>query len=421
MNRSTRVLSLALTGALSFGAFAAPGAAAQSSGSSFGSSGNSPAEPTTPWADGVSEGLTVILVGDVLGEGISDHLDILSGDLGAMAPIGEGEEFAIIFGDSFRGWTVGQGEWMSPVGVVAVKDENGRITIVRPLNEGDRVEQLIDYSHDGGLTLLPSDVINIGGTLYMHAMWNQGLGNVQRMQIFQSTDNGLTWQSVTTIPANYLGGLGELVTWEQGPDGYIYMMSTSFLRKDDVLLTRFRPEDMNNYKAWQHLSFDGATPVWGTAHEPILTDRVKAGEMNLRYIEGHWVLAMFNEERMAIEVRITTDIARDWNEILVADVVTAGFGGWGATQTPDNFSQLYGGYITPDSSLANLDLVVSQWNTRNDSRYMATQFNIKGLDTFFGINQNNQRARVAPQVGDQNVLVVEQTEVEVPTTVELTQ
>ena len=39
----------------------------------------------------------------------------------------------------------------------------------------------------------------------------------------------------------------------------------------------------------------------------------------------------------------------------------------------------------PGSTLDNLDLVVSQWNTSNNSRYMATQFNVKGLDTFFGI------------------------------------
>lgn len=413
--------SLALTFAVTASLLTVPVAAAQSSlpnlSSGFSSRPSTPSTPTTPSnprPDGVSDDLDVKIVGDILGPGISNQVGFLSGDLGTMVNIGVGEEFAIIFGDSFRGLTVGDGEWLSPVGVVAVKDPDGRIRIVRPLNAGDRVEQLIKYQHnDAGLTLLPSDVINIDGTLYLHAMWNEGLGNVLREQIYKSTNNGQTWQSVQTIPSNYLGGMGELVSWEQGPDGYIYMVSTSFLRKDDVYLTRFRPENIGNYKTWEHLSFDGTTPVWGSEYEPILGTNVRAGEMNLRYIEGHWVLAMFNEERLAIEVRISDNIERDWNEIKPADVVVHGKGGWRDPQTPDNFSQLYGGYIVPGSTIANMDLVVSQWNTSNNSRYMSTQFNVKGLDKFFGITQNNLRSRSfgANQntVGDQSVIQVDET------------
>nr|WP_018022622.1 DUF4185 domain-containing protein [Corynebacterium doosanense] len=413
--------ALALTFALSSSLIAAPVAVAQSSlpnlSSGFSSNGRdpeTPTQPSNPRPDEVSEGLDVNIVGDVLGPGISNQVGFLSGDLGTMVKVGVGEEFAIIFGDSFRGLTVGQGEWLSPVGVVAVKDPDGRIRILRPLNSGDRVEQLIKYRHNSdGLTLLPSDVININGTLYLHAMWNEGLGNVLREEIFKSTNNGQTWQPVQTIPANYLGGKGELVSWEQGPDGYIYMVSTSFLRKDDVYLTRFRPEDIGNYKVWEHLSFDGAEPVWGSEYEPALGTNVRAGEMNLRYIDGHWVLAMFNEQRLAIEVRISEDIARDWNAITPADVAVHGYGGWGDPQTPDNFSQLYGGYIVPGSTIANMDLVISQWNTSDDSRYMSTQFNVKGLDKFFGITQNNLRSRsfgpAQDNLGNQGVILVDET------------
>ena len=60
-------------------------------------------------------------------------------------------------------------------------------------------------------------------------------------------------------------------------------------------------------------------------------------------------------------------------------------GPWSQPQGPDNFSQPYGGYITPGSTLDNLDLVISQWNTSNNSRYNSTQFNVRGLDKFFGI------------------------------------
>lgn len=425
MKKSVYGVALSLTGAIACAVIspAATGAvaSAQSSLSSGSSSSSKPSGPTTPWAPDISDGLVVNLIGDLLGRGISDHVGVMTGDLGMMTSLRDGEEFAIIFGDSFRGAKFGQGEWLSPVGVVAELDQDGRIVINRPLNESERVEQLVNYRHnDRGLTLLPSDIINIDGTMYMQAMWNEGVGNVLYTQIWRSTDQGATWQSVSTTPANYLGGKANLVTWDQGSDGYIYMMSSSFKRRDNVYLTRFLPGDIGNRTAWQHYRIDeNGTGSWGSTAGPVLSDRVRAGEMSLRYIEGHWVLAMFNAETMAIEVRISEDIARDWNDIAPANVVVAGFGGWGAPQDADNFTQLYGGYIAPGSTLDNLDLVVSQWNTNNNSRYMSTQFNVKGLDTFFGIETASPKARtMAPQVdstGDQEVIQVEEQAVDAAT------
>lgn len=151
----------------------------------------------------------------------------------------------------------------------------------------------------------------------------------------------------------------------------------------------------------------------GKIGKPILSTDVRAGELNLRYIEGHWVLAMFNEQRMAIEVRISREIDTDWNAIKPADVVVSG--PWNQTQDENNFSQLYGAYIVPGSTLGHMDLVVSQWKTSDDSRYNSTQFNVKGLDKFFGVTpQTNTMLRMAPQMdesarGNQDVIEVSET------------
>lgn len=432
MKKILSAFALTLVGALAT-TLPVPVAHAQSSSSGssvFGSSSSSdsagkPSPPRTPWTETISEGLVVNLIGDLLGPGISDHVGFMSGDLGTMTWLGEGEEFAIIFGDSFRGARFGQGEWISPVGVVAELDEEGRIVITRPLNDDAEVKQLIDYRHnERGLTLLPSDVINIDGTLYMQAMWNEGVGNVRRTQIWSSKDQGQSWQSVSITPASYLGGKANLITWDLGPDGYVYMMSSAFKRADDVYLARFRPEDIGDRKAWQHyhLHQDG-TGTWGRTATPVLDEKVRAGEMSLRYIEDHWVLAMFNAETMAIEVRISETIDRDWNEIAPANVIVSGYGGWREEQTPLNFTQLYGAYITPTSTLDNLDLVVSQWNTSNNSRYMSTQFNVQGLDTFFGINPGSPESRTfslqQDRTGDQSVIEVKEQEVDDQTREEL--
>ncbi|WP_235840733.1 DUF4185 domain-containing protein, partial [Corynebacterium liangguodongii] len=166
-------------------------------------------------------GITVQVIGDVLGPGISDHVGFLSGDVGVMAPLGDGT-FALIFGDSFREENL-RGQWLSPVGVAATLIDD-QVAILRPLGAGERVEQLIDYPRPPGdnLTLIPSDVVNIDGTLYLQGMWNRGIGNVLSTEIWASRDRGRTWRSVGATDPGYLGGVGNLISWERGPDGLIY-------------------------------------------------------------------------------------------------------------------------------------------------------------------------------------------------------
>lgn len=55
---------------------------------------------------------------------------------------------------------------------------------------------------------------------------------------------------------------------------------------------------------------------------------------------------------------------------------------------------------------------MSQWNTSNNSRYMATQFNVKGLDKFFGI-------KTRALTGQQEVVQVETTPVDNTTEAQL--
>lgn len=352
-----------------------------SSGSSRVDNSNAtPPQKTASEPYTMPDGTVIQIMGDVLGPH-SKHVGLGAGDLGTMAPIGDGE-FAMVFGDSFSGQGFGRGEWMSPVGVVAKIDENGFLRILRPLNRGKRVKQTVGYLREDQLTLIPSDVINIDGTLYLQGMWNRTLGDVIGTQIWRSTDGGQRWESVGRTNATYMNHMGELLSWERGPDGYIYVVSTSFDRSNPVYLSRFSEADMGDRSKWQ--LFDPTSGQWGDSGTPILADGVKAGEMNLRYIDGHWVLVLFNEDTLQIEVRIAEDIARDWNDVPTA--VVAKHGSWGEKQTPLNWSQPYGGYIVPGSRIGNMDIVVSQWNTANNSRYMATQFNVRGLDRFFGID-----------------------------------
>ena len=166
MRITSRTLALVTIAALSATTLFNLASSPATAQSSLSSSGTRPTAPdlnhTEPGTPVVMPGEFIVqIMGDILGPGISDLVGFRSGDLGIMAPLDNGT-FALIFGDSFRETGL-RGEWMSPVGVVA-QLVNGIIEIIRPLNAGDKVEQLLDYPHVDGLTLIPSDLINIDGT-----------------------------------------------------------------------------------------------------------------------------------------------------------------------------------------------------------------------------------------------------------------
>ncbi|ART21854.1 hypothetical protein CBE89_10425 [Corynebacterium striatum] len=107
------------------------------------------------------------------------------------------------------------------------------------------------------------------------------------------------------------------------------------------MVARVENGDIGNRAAWQH--YDNGS--WGESYSPILDKKV----------------------------RLSREIIADWNAIKPAIVVIASRSGWQAEQDEDNFTQLYGGYITPGSTLNNLSIVVSQWNTSNNSTYRSAQ------------------------------------------------
>ena len=246
---------------------------------------------------------------------------------------------------------------------------------------------MISYHRVNDSTLIPSDVINVDGTLYLHGTFHAPFGNVVSSNVWKSDNGGSTWEEISSTRGNHMGGMTQLISWDQGPDGYIYATTTKFGRESPVYLWRFTPEDIDSPGNWE--AYSAQIDDWTDQAEPILESGVKAGEMCLRYIDGHWVLVMFNEDNHDVEVRISETLERDWDDVRAVKI--ARNGSWDNKQTPLNWSQPYGGYIVPGSHLDDMDIVVSQWNTSDNSRYTATQFNVKGLDKVYGIDADEVR------------------------------
>src|ERR1700761_9267245 len=79
-------------------------------------------QPTRAAATPVVEGY----LGDITGPGITDGWGVTATDLGvsAVAPNGD---LVSVFGDTFSGDSVGQGDWRAPVALVGSGDTNNPI------------------------------------------------------------------------------------------------------------------------------------------------------------------------------------------------------------------------------------------------------------------------------------------------------
>ncbi|ADD42645.1 hypothetical protein Snas_2970 [Stackebrandtia nassauensis DSM 44728] len=358
MRRST-FLKVAAAGALGAG-LAATGSLAHAAGRR---------EPT--------RALEVKKIADLTGPGITTRFRMEATDLGIPATTPDGRTL-FVFGDTFENAQVGGGWWRSPVALWSeTGDLNGGVTWSGAVG-GDAAQQLWAYDHDNPQfsTVLPSDVITIGDTMYLHAMVNKGLGNVVWTEIWRSDDSGATWAHTGAKFAPDLhGGMFQLLTWGLGDDGYVYLFSTGFQRDKPMILQRVPADkiaDPAAYEPWGWKAEGGW--AWGNPPSPVLEGRF--GELCLRPLDGKWVLTWFNEGDYRIDGIImdtpTSNLYEARRETLL----------WGTSwgnEDDSHVAQLYGGYIIPGSTIGELHLAVSQWNTNDGWPYRVMQHRVRGF------------------------------------------
>jgi Domain of unknown function (DUF4185) len=242
-------------------------------------------------------------VGDMTGPGITDKWGVTCTDLGVSVVAPNGQLLSV-FGDTFSGNTVGQGDWRAPVALLGTGDTNNQIQYTSAGGaDPTHAQQLWPYVHDGApwnqggiSTVIPSDVLVIDQTLYLHAIVNRGFGNVIWTGIWTSTDNGVTWQEMgakATFPASLYNGYAQLWSWDYNPDdGWVYIVSTGFQRDKGIILRRVLPQnigDMTQYSGWgwanNQWGWDNTptpiTPVWR-----VCSSRLAAGRPGRRRAGG---------------------------------------------------------------------------------------------------------------------------------------
>ena len=321
---------------------------------------------------------------DLTGPGHTDRFGVGGTDLGVTVAAPDGR-LVSVFGDTFEQATVGGPGWRSPV-VLFGDPATARAGIewIGAAGPGDYAHQVLAYEHnsviDGRMvtTVLPTDVITVGEEMYLHVMVCGGLHNVHWTELHRSTDNGETWEHTgVKWPGGHQGGLFQMLSWERGGDGYVYVFSTGFQRDKGLILQRVPADRLAEPPAWEGWGYRDGQWAWGNPPTLALTGAL--GELCLRRVQGRWLLAFFDAGHYRIDV---LSLDSPTGNLYQAPRETLVHGSSWDTENhaQGQVAQLYGGYLVPSSTLDDLHLIVSQWNTATNWPYRAMQFHANVTD-----------------------------------------
>jgi hypothetical protein len=337
---------------------------------------------------------------DLTGPEVTERWGVTCADLGAsvLAPNGK---LVSVFGDTFAGRRVGQGDWRSPVVLIGTGDANNEIVYeYAGGRDRDYAHQLWDYFHDdastnwtrsGISTVIPSDLMRVGDSLYLHAIVNQGFGNVMWTEIWKSNDSGVTWTHMgkrAKSPGDLHRGHAQCWSWDYDPhDDWVYVVSTGFQRDKGIILRRVRPRDIGDVSKYSGWSYAGGQWGWGGEPTPITPVGETWGELTFRRLHtGTWILGGFLSSKYSLGYRVISSPVADMHTTEIQTPVV-GTGWIDEDHAGNKVAQLYGGYVLPGSRVdvvGGLGLVVSQWKTASGWPYRAMQFKATVKDTTRG-------------------------------------
>ena len=274
-----------------------------------------------------------------------------------------------VCGDSFAGQGVGWGPWHSPIALHVDTDSIDDPSGVRYDRVTGNMSPLLAEPTPSGMSQLPAGVLQVNRENYLLVTTVKDLVPLSTRLVKANPGQG-NWPTVpnSARSAGYEGGRQSQISGyydpiptPDSPSGWVYIVADDFDRSGPMVLYRAKKETFTDRSSWQGWSGQGG---WGRAPTALWGDRT--GEMSMRQIDGKTVLSYFNASNGNMEVRVADDPA-GLGAAPVTTVVVAG-------QWPDpaedlgprednRLAQPYGGYLSPGSTLDELRVFVSQWNT----------------------------------------------------------
>jgi hypothetical protein len=342
------------------------------------------ADPASPIPEPV---LPPLAVGQVIRIGPTAGTGTPTGDYGIGATdLCEFMEFPDgvlqVCGDSFAGQAVGFGPWHSPIALHVETDSIEDPDGVRYDRASGNDRPLLGDPTPTGMSQLPAGVVQINRENYLLVTTVKDLVP-QSSRLVKANPAQGNWPTVANSvrDASYAGGRQSQISGYYDPipkpdsqSGWVYLVTNDFDRTGPIVLYRATPEKFTDRASWQAWS---SSQGWGHPPTPLWPDAV--GEMSVRQIDGKTVLSYFNATTGNMEVRVADD-PTGLGTAPVTTVVLAGDWPDPADQLgppEDNrLAQPYGGYISPGSTLDELRVFVSQWNTtpRGGTPYRVIQF-----------------------------------------------
>lgn len=291
-----------------------------------------------------------------------------------------------VCGDSFAGQGVGYGGWYSPIALHVDAESIGAPDGVRYDGvTGIHTPLLADPTPPGG-SQIPAGVVQINRENYLLVATVRNLVPLSSRLVKAEAGRG-NWETVpgSQRDFDYLGGRQTQISGYYDPiptadsaSGWVYIVSNNFDRSTPVLLFRVPPETFSDRSSWQGWSgLPGPDGGWDKPPTPLWPDQV--GEMSVRQIDGRTVLSYFNASTGNMEMRVAAE-PTGLGAAPVTTVVVASEWPDPVERLPpphDNrLAQPYGGYISPGSTLEEVRVFISQWNTgpRGGAPYRVLQF-----------------------------------------------
>jgi hypothetical protein len=295
-----------------------------------------------------------------------------------------------VCGDSFAGQGVAFGPHYSPIALHVDMDSVDDATGVRYDGVTGTDKPLLADPTPPASSQLPAGIVAINRENYMLVTTTKDLVPATSRLVKAVPYQG-NWPTVpkSERSATYAGGRQSQISGYydpiptvESPSGWVYIVANNFDRSAPVELYRVSPQkftDRSSWQGWSGLPGGG----WNKAPTPLWPDQV--GELSVRQIDGKTVLSYFNGSTGNMEVRVADDptklgaapvttvvFAADWPE--VADELPV--------PEDNRLAQPYGGYISPGSTLDELRVFVSQWNTlprADNAPYRVIQFAVNPL------------------------------------------
>jgi Domain of unknown function (DUF4185) len=311
--------------------------------------------------------------------GIPGIPGIGAADLGEVVEIpGQPGKYLAIFGDSFSGNKVGEGEHYRSVAVPVTFDADGRPHFGAPLTgPKDSGTELFPIPPElkGVTDALPAGTITAGGKTYMMVTGTKG--DLQPVGSWLVEVNGDPAKGWTMLPGSYRAaeGFPSQVRGYKGSDGKVYMAADSFDRSGRITMYRADPGSVWDRSSWQPWTGKG----WGNPWDhPADVSNDRYGELSFREIGGKPVLSGFNVDANGgrVEVRVGDSPTNIFSQNSPAPTVVVQNGDSAA---PKYMHQPYGGYILPGSTLDNFKMFVSEWNTAKgpDNKPIGTPYDTR--------------------------------------------